>query len=165
MENPFAEGENRIIRPPATALVIFGATGDLTQRKLIPALYNLAHDDYLPSGFIVIGSARSQLTDEQFRAQLGEAVKKHSRRAVDDKVWAEFSKNIFYQAVNGTAQSDFVKLKARLEELCEKRGETYNYLYYLAMAPKFFGEIASNLKSVGLIEDPEGGARSTSLII
>ena len=165
MENPFAEGENRIIRPPATALVIFGATGDLTQRKLIPALYNLAHDNYLPTGFVVIGSARTPLTDEQFRAQLGEAVKKHSRRTVDEKVWAEFSKNIFYQPVNGTAPADFVRLKERLESLCEKRGEIYNYLYYLAMAPKFFGEIASNLKKVGLIEDPEGGGRATSLII
>ncbi|MFM1848364.1 MAG: hypothetical protein RL417_1838 [Pseudomonadota bacterium] len=165
MENPFAEGENRIIRPPATALVIFGATGDLTQRKLIPALYNLAHDNYLPSGFVVIGSARTPLTDEQFRAQLGEAVRKHSRRTVDEKVWAEFSKNIFYQPVNGTSREDFVKLKSRLESLCEDRGETYNYLYYLAMAPKFFGEIASNLRTVGLIEEPGSGARSTSLII
>lgn len=165
MENPFAEGENRIIRPPATALVIFGATGDLTQRKLIPALYNLAHDGYLPSGFVVIGSARSQLTDEQFRAQLGDSVKKHSRRVVNDVMWAEFAKNIFYQPVNGTAPSDFVKLKERLESLCEGRGEVFNYLYYLAMAPKFFGEIASNLKSVGLIEEPGRGGRSTSLII
>jgi glucose-6-phosphate 1-dehydrogenase len=165
LENPFAEGENRIIRPPATALVIFGATGDLTQRKLIPALYNLAHDNYLPSGFVVIGAARSQLTDEQFRGQLGESVKKHSRRTVNEDAWAAFAKNIFYQPVNGTSQEDFIALKRRLEELCQQRGENFNYLYYLAMAPKFFGEIASNLKAVGLIEPPGSTVRSTSLII
>lgn len=165
MENPFAEGENRIIRPPATALVIFGATGDLTHRKLIPALYNLAFDEYLPAGFAVIGAARSKLTDEQFRADLFEAVKKHSRRTVSDELWARFSKNIFYQPLDGTSPQDFQKLRERLEAIGKEKKEEFNYLYYLATSPNFFGPIAANLKAAGLVEDVQAGRRSTALII
>lgn len=165
MENPFSEGENRILRPPATALVIFGASGDLTARKLVPALYNLEHDGYLPSGFIVVGASRSKMTDEEFRGKLFEAVKKHSRRPVDETVWATFSKNIFYQPLDGSKPEDFSALKARLESLCAGKGEVYNYLYYLAMSPEFFGEIALNLNKAGLVEAPKTGERATSLIV
>lgn len=165
MNNPFSEGENRILRPPATALVIFGASGDLTARKLVPALYNLEHDEYLPSQFIVVGSSRSKLTDEEFRAKLRDAVGKFSRRTVSDEVWARFSANIFYQPLDSSKNEDFVALRKRLETLCAGRGETYNYLYYLAMAPDLFGSTAENLHKAGLVEDPRTGARRTSLIV
>jgi len=166
MENPFAEGENRIIRPPSTALVIFGASGDLTQRKLVPALYNLAHDQYLPSGFVVVGVARSKLSDEQFRTNLYEAVKKFSRRPIDEAMWAEFSKKIFYEPVDAGIPDDFARLRRRLESLTQNaNAEVFNYLYYLAVSPNFFGQIASNLKGAGLVESVQHGARRTSLII
>ncbi len=165
MENPFAEGENRVIRPPATAVVIFGASGDLTHRKLIPALYNLAFDEYLPSGFVVIGAARSKFTDEQYRADLFEAVKKHSRRTVSDELWQKFAQNIFYQPLDGTSVADFAKLRERLTALGKERGEDFNYLYYLATGPNFFGPISANLKAGGLVEEFGKGQRSTSLII
>jgi glucose-6-phosphate 1-dehydrogenase len=165
MENPFAEGENRVIRPPATALVIFGATGDLTHRKLIPALYNLAHDEYLPSSFVVVGAARSALSDQEFRRNLFDAVKKHSRRKVNEELWAKFAEHVFYQQLDGTSPESFVALRQRLEELGKKKGETLNYLYYLATSPSHFGPIATNLKSTGLVEEVRGGSRSTSLII
>lgn len=165
MENPFAEGENRVIRPPSTALVIFGATGDLTHRKLIPALYNLAYDDYLPSGFAVVGAARSKLSDEEFRAGLFEAIKKHSRRTVSDELWQKFSQNIFYQPLDGTSQDDFVKLRERLAAIGKKKSEDFNYLYYLATSPNFFGPISANLKGAGLVEEFGKGVRSTSVII
>lgn len=165
MENPFAEGENRVIRPPATALVIFGASGDLTHRKLIPALYNLAFDDYLPSNFVVIGASRSKFSDEQYRADLFEAVKKHSRRTVSDEIWKRFSQNIFYQPLDGTLVEDFVKLRERLDNLGKERAENFNYLYYLATSPNFFGPISANLKAAGLVEPHGRGLRSTSLII
>ncbi|MBN8549162.1 MAG: hypothetical protein J0M12_07615 [Deltaproteobacteria bacterium] len=164
MENPFAEGENRVIRPPSTALVIFGATGDLTHRKLIPALYNLAFDDYLPTGFAVIGAARSKLSDEEFRANLFEAVKKYSRRTVSDELWQKFAQNIFYQPLDGTSQDDFVKLRERLADIGKQKNEEFNYLYYLATSPNFFGPIAANLKAAGLVEEFGKGVRSTSLI-
>lgn len=165
MENPFSEGENRVIRPPATALVIFGATGDLTKRKLIPALYNLAHDDYLPSCFVVIGAARTKLTDEQFRNDVLASVKEHSRRPVDEKVWARFAANMYYQPVDGSVADDFAKLRNRLTQLGQERSENLNYLYYLSVAPEHFGPIAANLKHAGLVEEPSSGTRRTSLII
>ncbi len=166
MENPFSEGENRIIRPPATALVIFGASGDLTQRKLIPALYNLEADGYLPSGFVVVGVARSKLSDEQFRSNLKEAVSKFSRRPLDEGVWESFSKRVFYEPVDATRSEDFTRLKARLEGLTSgQSSERFNYLYYLAVSPTFFGQIASQLRDAGLVEKPSDDARATSLII
>lgn len=165
MENPFAEGENRIIKPPSTAMVIFGATGDLTGRKLIPALYNLACDDYLPSGFIVIGAARSELTDEEFRNRMYESVKKFSRRQLKEDVWQAFSRNIYYQSVDGTNPESFGRLRQRMEALCKERNENFNYLYYLSVAPAFFGPICTNLKSSGLVEETGSSNRSTSVII
>lgn len=163
--NVFSEGENRLIRPPATVLVIFGASGDLTSRKLIPALCNLAEDEYLPSNFIVIGSSRTLMSDEEFRAKVYEGVKKFSRRPISDEVWERFAKHLHYQPVDGSNLESFQSLKQRMETLCSAVGETFNYVYYLAVAPSMFGDIASNLKGVGLIEDKGSGKRTTSVVV
>ena len=165
IENPFAEGENRIIRPPATALVIFGASGDLTHRKLVPALYNLAVDGYLPTGCIVIGASRSKFSDQEFRDSLKESVRKHSRRELDKKVWDKFAEQIFYQPLDANSAADFKNLKARLESLSKQTAQHYNYLYYLATSPDFFGPVAEQLGAAGLVEPYRGGARTTSLVV
>ena len=164
IQNPTGETD-RMVRPPSTVLVIFGASGDLTSRKLIPALCNLAEDDYLPSNFIVIGSSRSKLSDEEFRAKVYEGVKKYSRRPISQPVWDKFSKNLHYQPLNSDIIDDFVALKERMETLCQSYAEPFNYVYYLAMAPQFFGTIASNLKTVGLIEPYGKGKRATSVVV
>jgi glucose-6-phosphate 1-dehydrogenase len=164
MDTPFAEGENITIRPPSTAMVIFGASGDLTHRKLIPALYNLAHDGYLPSGFIVLGASRSPYNDETFRQALFEALRKHSRRPVSSEVWERFAKNIYYQRLDAHVTENFAALRSRLESLTQERSEHFNYLYYLATAPNFFGPIAANLKQAGMVEDRNAAIRATSLI-
>ncbi len=165
MTNPFAEGENRIIRPPSTALVIFGATGDLTSRKLVPAVYSLAQDNYLPSSFVVVGVARSKLSDEEFRAKLYEGIKQFARHPATEEAWAKFSQNIFYQPLDVNSADDFSALQSRLQSICKKKGEDLNYLFYLATAPEFFGPIATNLKGAGLVEEVGKGLRSTSVII
>lgn len=165
MENPFSEGENRVIRPPSTVIVIFGATGDLTHRKLLPALYNLAHDELLPEGFIVIGAARTKLSDDQFREKMYDGIKKFSRTGLSEEVWLKFSKNIFYHSVDGTDASSMATLKDKVEQLCKSRNENFNYLYYLATAPSFFGPICTNLKNVGLVEQPDSSIRKTAVII
>ncbi len=157
--------DTKMTKPPATVLVIFGASGDLTSRKLIPALCNLAEDDYLPENFIVIGSSRSKLSDDDFRARVYEGVTKFSRRPISANVWERFSKNLHYQPCNGEVLGDFDLLKGRIEELCAGRQERFNYVYYLAMAPQFFGPIASNLKAIGLIEDVASSARRTSVVV
>ena len=154
------EGENRIVKPPATVLVIFGASGDLTSRKLIPGLCNLAEDQYLPDNFIVIGSSRSKLSDEEFRAKVFEGVKKYSRRPISPAVWDKFAASLFYHPCDGEKVGDVESLKSRIELLTtEYPGVRFNYVYYLAIAPQFFGPIASNLKQVGLIDDPRDSRR------
>jgi glucose-6-phosphate 1-dehydrogenase len=165
-ESKTKEGDGRSTRPPATLLVIFGASGDLTSRKLIPGLCNLAEDDYLPENFIVIGSSRSKLSDDDFRAKVYEGVKKYSRRPISPAVWEKFAKNLHYQPCDGEKVGDVEALKGRMEALvAEQPGVRFNYVYYLAMAPQFFGPIASNLKEVGLIEPYAKGARQTSVVV
>jgi len=160
------DNEGRSTRPPATILVIFGASGDLTSRKLIPGLCNLAEDDYLPENFIVIGSSRSKLSDEEFRAKVYEGVKKFSRRPISPAVWDKFAKHLHYQPCDGEKVGEVEALKGRMETLAaEQPGVRFNYVYYLAMAPQFFGPIASNLKEVGLIEPYAKGARQTSVVV
>jgi glucose-6-phosphate 1-dehydrogenase len=165
MDNPFAEGENRLIRPPSTAMIIFGATGDLTQRKLIPALYNLQLDGYLPPGFVVLGVARSELSDEEFRGRLFQSLKEHSRSVIDLALWETFSRHIFYQKLDLKDSSEYITLKKRLAKLASERGEDLNYLFYLATAPEFFGDIAANLKEVGMVEDPISGFKQTNIVV
>lgn len=165
VDGTVSQAENRIVKPPATLLVIFGASGDLTSRKLIPALCNLAEDQYLPENFIVIGSSRSKLSDDEFRAKVYEGIKKYSRRPISPAVWEKFSKNLHYQPCNGEVIGDFELLKARMQSLCAAYQEKFNYVYYLAMAPQFFGPIASNLKEVGLIEEYGQSSRRTSVVV
>jgi glucose-6-phosphate 1-dehydrogenase len=142
-----------ILNPEPTAIVIFGATGDLTHRKLLPALFNLAVDGYLPSSFVVIGASRTELSDQEFRDKALESVRDHSRRPVDDETWYKFANNLFYQSTDGASLQDFIELKARLTSLQSERKCEYHFLYYLAMAPRFFAEIAKNLAGAGLVED------------
>lgn len=164
-KNPFSEGENRILRPPPTAVVIFGASGDLTSRKLIPALYNLSADEYLPQPFAVIGVSRTPMSHEEFRAKLKESASKFSRSKLSEEVWKRFSESVFYLPMDVEKPEDFKKLHAFLEKLGTKSPERLNYLYYLATAPNFFGTIAKHLKGASLVEPPKQGARQTLLIV
>ena len=165
MTNPFSLGENRTLRPPSTALVIIGGTGDLTHRKLIPALYDLASDGLLPERFKVIGCARTELSDEAYRKELYDSLKIYSRRPVSPADWKDFAKSISYHELDATEVEDFKKLKKRLESVCKEGDEDYNYLYYLATSPRFFGPVAANFKAAGLVEDPYKGFRTTSLVV
>src|SRR5712692_12108365 len=95
--NPLREGLEQERVPDPSCLVIFGASGDLTQRKLIPALYSLAHDGLLPAGQTIIGFARPDYTDDAFRMAMREGCDKFARvRPVDEAVWANFAKGLFY---------------------------------------------------------------------
>lgn len=165
VESSTTQPEGRIVKPPATLLVIFGASGDLTSRKLIPALCNLAEDQYLPENFIVIGSSRSKLSDDEFRAKVYDGIQKYSRRPISPAVWERFAQNLHYQPCNGEVIGDFELLKGRMESLCRKFDTQFNYVYYLAMAPQFFGPIASNLREVGLIEPYDKAARRTTVVV
>ena len=164
MGNPFETGEEKPFLPPATLLVIFGATGDLTRRKLMPALYELGVDGYLPPNFIVIGSARSRLSDEEFRQRMCESARQ-SRRGFTSEFWNSFAENLFYEPVDGSEPADFYRLKNRIEALTRGRPVAFNHLYYMATAPRNFEDIARNLHEAGLLETSAGAAGRAALVI
>ena len=159
-ENPFREEDlNLRSRPEACTLVIFGATGDLTHRKLIPALYNLAAVGDLPAGLKVIGFARRDKSDEEFRAGLEESNKNVSRQGHDSDLWEQFSQNITYHKSDFGDQEGYESLRIRLEEM-EGNGASPNRLYYLASAPGFFDDILLHLKSSSLNHSTTGWCRA-----
>ncbi|RBP41336.1 glucose-6-phosphate 1-dehydrogenase [Roseimicrobium gellanilyticum] len=156
LENPFQETLIQRHRAEPCTVVIFGATGDLTHRKLIPALYNLAAGGDLPPQAKVVGFARRDKTDEGFRAELEEANKKHSRQGHDPALWASFGASIHYHKSEFQDLEGYKSLKALLDKFDEERGVPANRLFYLASAPEFFDEIMLMLKQSGLNEGPEG---------
>src|SRR5208337_4947261 len=155
--NPLREGISTQQVPEPCALVIFGATGDLTHRKLVPALYNLAADGDLPPGLSMVGFARRDKSDEIFRSELETAAKKYSRQAINDDLWKNFSSTIYYHRSEFGDSEGYRRLGERLDQLdsdCRTRG---NRLFYLSSGPDQFENILTNLKSSGLTAAPNGG--------
>src|SRR5688572_9070778 len=113
--NPFREGLEQERVPDASCLVIFGASGDLTQRKLIPALYSLAHDGLLPAGQTIVGIARAEMSDDEFRESMRKACDKHARtRPVDDAIWDSFARGLFYVSGEFGDGLAYTRLRDRL---------------------------------------------------
>jgi glucose-6-phosphate 1-dehydrogenase len=115
--NPLREGLSPRGVPQPCRIVIFGATGDLTQRKLIPALYNLAADGDLPPAVAIVGFARREKSDDQFRNELEEATRKFSRQPVRDEMWKTFAQSIFYHQSEFADESGYKRLVKRLDEI------------------------------------------------
>jgi glucose-6-phosphate 1-dehydrogenase len=148
-ENPLVEGLERLPVHPTT-LVVFGATGDLARRKLLPALYNLAHDGSLPERFGLIGVARSEQPDEEFRELARESIQRFSRRRHDPDVLEGLLAAMRY--VPGTFDDDSVygAIDHTLEELDHEAGVQLNRIFYLSTAPEFFPVICERLGAAGL---------------
>jgi glucose-6-phosphate 1-dehydrogenase len=136
------------------AVVIFGASGDLTKRKLMPALYNLAVSRALPSGSAVVGVARREHSNEDFRRDMKEAITRFSRRKIDQAVWGDFERGVSY--VKGTFEdpATYQSLKTEVERLDRERGTRGNRLFYLAVPPADFSVIVQQLQEAGLVADP-----------
>src|SRR5438094_6157776 len=154
--NPLREGLSTRAVPQPCSVVIFGATGDLTHRKLLPALYNLAADGELPPAVTVIGFARREKTDEDFRREMEEAVRKFSRQTVRDEIWKTFGQSIFYHQSDFSDEAGFKSLAERLDKIDKERGTRGNRLFYFAVAPVQFEPILKHLKAVGLNKACEG---------
>jgi glucose-6-phosphate 1-dehydrogenase len=150
MNNPFREDLISRNQPEACTIVIFGATGDLTHRKLIPALYNLVVDGELPPGVKIIGFARRAKTDDVFRKGLEELNRKVSRSGHDEEIWATIYQNIHYHQSEFTNADGYKKLAELLDSIDRERGGKGNRLFYIASAPEFFDDILVNLKTAGL---------------
>ncbi len=150
--NPLREGLRQQLTPEPCIVVIFGATGDLTHRKLTPALYNLALDGLLPPATGIVGVARRPKSDDQFRAEMLTAVNSFSRnRPVVPQVWETFAQGLYYVQSEFHDVDGFKQLRARLKQIDEERGIPHNYLFYLATPPDAYPVIAANLGAVGLV--------------
>ncbi|MDQ6654754.1 MAG: glucose-6-phosphate dehydrogenase [Verrucomicrobiota bacterium] len=155
--HPSREGTATRSVPAACTIVIFGATGDLTHRKLLPALYNIAADGELPPQVAVIGMARRPKSDDEFRTEMGEAVRKFSRQKVRDEVWDQFARGLFYHTSDFNDAAGYKALGERLDQLDKERGTGGNRLFYFAVAPDQFDTILEQLKAAGLNRSPSGG--------
>src|SRR5690348_13425121 len=154
--NPLREGLSSRAVPQPCSIVIFGATGDLTHRKLLPALYNLAADGELPPAVSVIGFARRPKSDDDFRKEMEEAVRKFSRQTVRDEIWKSFGQSLFYHQSDFADESGFKTLAERLQKIDKERGTRGNRLFYFAVGPEQFEPILKHLKTAGLNNAPEG---------
>ncbi len=148
-ENPLVEGLERLPVHP-TALVIFGATGDLAHRKLFPALYNLAHEGALPERFELIGVSRSTWSHEEFRAMARESIERFSRRTPDPDVLQGLLCDMRYLPGSFDQDTVYADVERTLAEFDEHAGERLDRVFYLSTAPQFFPLIAGKLGAAGL---------------
>src|SRR5215831_17844910 len=157
-----SEEEARVIDEPVgrpgdpCVMVIFGASGDLTKRKLIPALYNLAKDNLLSRQFAIVGFAHAEITTEAFREQLSNDIRSFATGPVDEQAWDWFRRRIYY--VRGTFQDAdaYRRLGQTIAAVSQEHGIDGNHFYYLAVAPKFFGPIVQQLGAADLAHEDGG---------
>ena len=154
--NPLREGLSTRAVPQPCSVVIFGATGDLTHRKLVPALYNLAADGELPPAVAVVGFARREKSDDEFRQEMEESTRKFSRQSVRDEIWKTFAQSIFYHQSDFGDESGYKTLATKLDKIDKERGTRGNRLFYFAVAPDQFEPILKHLKTAGLNQAREG---------
>jgi glucose-6-phosphate 1-dehydrogenase len=140
-------------------MVIFGATGDLTKRKLFPALYNLAKSDLLSRDFAIVCMSRSEMSDEAFRDQITADIKTFATTEVEPGLWDWFRKRIYYVSGDVKNPESYQKLKTAIERADKEHSTHGNYFYYLATAPDFFGEIVRQLGAAGLTKEENGSWR------
>jgi glucose-6-phosphate 1-dehydrogenase len=147
-------------------LVIFGATGDLTNRKLAPALYNLGREGLLPPNFACVGFARREKTDEVFRSELKKDISSFSRvQPIDESFWPHFESQIFYHQSEFDDDEGYERLAKRLAELDTQLGTLGNRVFYLSVQPKFFPLIIEKLHKHGLIYNPQDKKNWSRVII
>ncbi|HEV2246997.1 MAG TPA: glucose-6-phosphate dehydrogenase [Terriglobia bacterium] len=165
--NPLRVGMRIRKTPSPCSMVIFGASGDLTARKLIPALYYLHRERLLPQGFSVIGCAKTPYDNAKFRQAMADAVRKFSEQpsSVDEASLRSFTESIYYLADNFGESKAYKQLRDLLAQLDRERGAGENRLYYLATPPSSFPVIIGHLGSVGLAAVEDAGKSWTRVVI
>lgn len=161
IENPLRVGLQQDRVPEPQILVIFGASGDLTQRKLVPALYQMMRERRMPREFTLVGVARREWSHDFFREHMREGVEEFGSGLGSELLWEEFAKGLFYCPGDIDNPDSYQKLKAFLAELDEQRGTRGNRVFYLSVAPKFFAESIQQLGAAGML----GDARKQRLVI
>src|SRR5215211_5364559 len=160
-DNPLRDPRDRrlpLIAGPS-GLVIFGVTGDLSRKKLMPAVYDLANRGMLPPGFSLVGFARRDWEDQDFAQVVHDSVREHARTEFREEVWQQLAEGMRF--IPGAFDDDaaFKQLRAAVGELDASRGTSGNYAFYLSVPPKFFPKVVQQLKRHGLANAPEGSWR------
>ncbi|HWM91492.1 MAG TPA: glucose-6-phosphate dehydrogenase [Thermoanaerobaculia bacterium] len=151
-----AEETNQATPAPPCAMVIFGASGDLTKRKLIPAIHNLATQHLLPKDFAVVGVARSEMSDDDFRGKIRDEMREFATGELEDEVVEWLLPRLSYVTGELQDSSTYEKLRECLSEADEKWGTQGCYLFYLAVPPSQFAPVVQKLGESGLADEPEG---------
>lgn len=163
--HPFLQSLGRHRGVPPTAIVIFGASGDLTGRKLVPAIYNLGLDNLLPSDFRLIGFGRKSIPDESFRQMTREHLEKHSRRPLHNDFWEHLSTTITYHEGGYDDLNSYKGLAEKLEALQSSIGRDIQLLFYISTPPNVFRPILENLGRSGLSNWHKGSTLASKIII
>lgn len=148
-----APSTNRVGRPgDPCVMVIFGAAGDLTRRKLIPALYNLASEQLLSREFAIVGVARAKMTTEEFRAKVSQDMKQFATGPVDSDLWEWFVRRMHYVAGDFNDPGAYAELNTMLQKVDKDHSTHGNYFFYLATAPNYFGPVIEQLGKADLLK-------------
>ncbi|HEX2500101.1 MAG TPA: glucose-6-phosphate dehydrogenase [Methylomirabilota bacterium] len=153
-ENDALSGPGRPASP--CTVVIFGAAGDLTKRKLLPALYNLKVAGLLPREFAIVGVARRDQTHEQFRDEQTRSIREFATTRVDETLWGELRDAMYFQAGELSDPAVYTQLANLLAESAKRHGTGGNALFYLAVPPNLFGEVVRRLGEAGLVRQDGG---------
>ena len=143
--NPFTDPLRFERRAPSCAMIIFGANGDLAQRKLIPSLYRLAYERRLPDDFVIIGTSRSAHTDDEFREKMRNAMREFGSGPFDQDLWDRFAQDLHYVEGDMNDNSLYPKIAKKVETVGQQ-----NVLFYLSVAPRFYGPVVEQLGAIGL---------------
>ncbi len=163
--HPFLQGLSKHRGAPPTAMVIFGASGDLTARKLIPAIYNLSYDNLLPPDFALIGFGRKPIPDEEFRGHTEAAIKEFSRRELNAQLWSGVARSTSYLAGGYDEPAAFERLRARIDQLEQQTGREMQALFYISTPPSAFHPILENLGRSGLARRHQGTPVQSKVVI
>lgn len=154
LENPLRTGLQQERIPEPQILIIFGASGDLTQRKLVPALYHLKKERRLPPEMTIVGVARRDWSHDYFREQMREGVEQFSDGIGSEELWKDFAEGLFYCSGDIDKPESYQKLKQFLSELDGQRGTRGNRVFYLSVSPNFFPEAIRQLGTARMLDDP-----------
>lgn len=163
--HPFLKGLSKHRGTPPTVVVIFGASGDLTARKLVPAIFNLCLDNLLPNEFYLIGFGRKPIEDDLFRKDMDEAISQHSRRPLSEEVWSRVRQNTTYHTGGYDSEEAFVSLAEKIDKIESNLGRGVQRLFYISTPPGVFEPIIRNLGSSGMARAHTHTKLSTKVII
>lgn len=143
-------------RADPCVFVIFGASGDLTRSKLLPAIFNLCEEGYLPEEFAILGIARPKIDQAEYRKQMREQVRQAEGEPLDPEKWKRIEDRLYYLSGEFDDPALFDHIKQTLAELCQQYRIPPNFLFYFAVPPDLFGLVANRLAEAGLLNEDEG---------